>query len=516
MRVFSMTNRPIITLIAGILTALLLAACGSPASLTPESPPAASAPTTAPAEAAPNTAPTTLPEPATEPTAAPDAPAGTAAPAATQSLNGSMKGESGPVTIEITDGSVARYIVNEQLAERDLPSDAVGETSNMSGSITFNADGTVQPENSVITVNLQTLQSDEDRRDNFIKENTLQTNTFPTTEFVVKEISGLPWPLPESGEASFQMSGDMTVRDVTHPVTWDTVAQFSPDSVTAQATSDITFEQFGMDKPSLFFILSVDDNIRMELDVAADINGEAAAATNMTNSDMLTQAPADSITEMELDYFEDAKGFFARPDDSNSYPGVVMIHEWWGLNDHIKDMARQLAQEGYAVLAVDLYSGQVADTPQEARELVSSLDQEKALQNMMAAIEYLRANGSEQIASLGWCFGGGQSMQLALAADALDATVIYYGNLVTDEAQLASIQWPVLGIFGDQDESIPVETVNEFDAALDSLGIPNEIYIYEGVGHAFANPSGDNYAPEETMDAWAKTVAFLDTHLKSG
>lgn len=116
---------------------------------------------------------------------------------------------------------------------------------------------------------------------------------------------------------------------------------------------------------------------------------------------------------------------------------------------------------------------------------------------------------SSRIASLGWCFGGGHSLQLALNTEKpLAATVIYYGNLVTNQTELAEITWPVLGVFGSEDQSIPVDTVNQFDAALDANGVTNEIYIYEGVGHAFANPSGDNYAPEETADAWEKTLDF--------
>ena len=113
--------------------------------------------------------------------------------------------------------------------------------------------------------------------------------------------------------------------------------------------------------------------------------------------------------------------------------------------------------------------------------------------------------------TLGWCFGGGQSLQIALNSQdhPLAATIIYYGRLVTDNATLASIKWPVLGIFGDQDMSIQVDTVKAFESTLKSNGTPNEIYIYKGVGHAFANPSGDNYAPKETQDAWHKTLSFL-------
>ena len=108
-------------------------------------------------------------------------------------------------------------------------------------------------------------------------------------------------------------------------------------------------------------------------------------------------------------------------------------------------------------------------------------------------------------------------MQLALNSQdhPVAATIIYYGRLLTDNASLAKIKWPVLGIFGDQDKSISVDSVKAFEMALNSNGIPNEIYIYKGVGHAFANPSGENYAPKETQDAWQKTLAFLEKHVGS-
>lgn len=234
----------------------------------------------------------------------------------------------------------------------------------------------------------------------------------------------------------------------------------------------------------------------------------------MKNSQMLEKENGFEIFASEINYFENVKGFFAEPKEAGSYPGVVMIHEWWGLNDNVRDMARQLAAEGYMVLAVDLFEGNVAATPDEALSQINSLNQERAVENMNAAVSYLKERGATSLASLGWCFGGGQSLQLALAeGTALDATVIYYGNLVTDEAELAKIKWPVLGIFGAEDQSIPVDTVNAFDEALDRVGTENEIYIYPGVGHAFANPSGMGYAPEETKDAWEKTLAFLAKNL---
>jgi carboxymethylenebutenolidase len=232
----------------------------------------------------------------------------------------------------------------------------------------------------------------------------------------------------------------------------------------------------------------------------------------MNNSQMLADEGLVVIAQ-DITYGENAHGFYAAPEEADSYPGVVMIHEWWGLNQNIKDMASELAKQGYRVLAVDLFNA-VAATPEEARAQIDALNQTEATGKLRAAAAYLREQGSTKVASLGWCFGGGQSLQLALSGEPLDATVIYYGNLVTDESRLSAIGWPVLGIFGEIDQSIPTSTVEQFGSALTSLGVKNNINIYPGVGHAFANPSGANYASEATKDAWAKTLAFLDEHLK--
>ena len=215
-----------------------------------------------------------------------------------------------------------------------------------------------------------------------------------------------------------------------------------------------------------------------------------------------------------VDYFDGVSGYLSRPEDEKAYPTVVMIHEWWGLNDHIKRMADVLASQGYIVLAVDLYGGKVATTADEARTLVGSLDQNEAIDNMDAAVSYLKALSPDmKTASLGWCFGGGQSLLISLNKP-LDATVIYYGNLVTDAGNLSSLHGPVLGLFGAKDTSIPVAAVNEFDQALTANGQDHSIKIYEGVGHAFANPSGATFSADKTKDAWARTVDFLSKNLK--
>jgi carboxymethylenebutenolidase len=198
-----------------------------------------------------------------------------------------------------------------------------------------------------------------------------------------------------------------------------------------------------------------------------------------------------------------------------------MIHEWWGLNNHIKDMANLLAKEGYVVLAADLYNGKVAADPNEAGNLVQSVraNQENAITNLKAAVKYVSSLpivDKSEIASIGWCFGGGQSLQLALNSQdqPLAATILYYGTpLVIEKSELSKIKWPVLGIFGDKDQAIPLKQIKQFKAALDEIGITNEIHIYPGIGHAFANPSGDNYAPKETQDAWEKTLSFLKRYV---
>lgn len=234
------------------------------------------------------------------------------------------------------------------------------------------------------------------------------------------------------------------------------------------------------------------------------------------NSELFEGSLGDlQVEASDVNYFEDYVGYLAAPtNQGEDYPGIIIIHEWWGLNENIKQTAENLASHGYVVLAVDLYGKPAATVADEARQLMSSYDQQKGTANMIGAKKYLEENhGTDKFASIGWCFGGAQSLNLALNNN-MDATVIYYGRLVTDKEQLSTISWPVLGIFAGLDQGIPVESVNEFEQALDELGIPNEIHIYQDVDHAFANPSGQRYAPEETRDAWEKTLSFLDSSLK--
>ncbi len=257
-------------------------------------------------------------------------------------------------------------------------------------------------------------------------------------------------------------------------------------------------------------------------------NNTIAYSYNVYSNNNTQQGPT-RLHNSSVSYYDNTTGYLVYPELANNtqqqqqqepMPAVIMIHEWWGLNEHIKNQADILAKEGYVVLAVDLYRGEVAADSNRARELTSSVRNNSAstIDNLQSAVNYVKSlemvDGS-RIASLGWCFGGDWSLQLALnsSENPLAATIVYYGRPVTDTASLSSISWPILGIFGDQDQAIPVESVKQFTSALNASGVTNEIYLYEGVGHAFANPSGDNYAPKETADAWQKTIGFLRTYL---
>jgi len=250
-------------------------------------------------------------------------------------------------------------------------------------------------------------------------------------------------------------------------------------------------------------------------------------ANDITQDDLKSDEHGTEVLEVDVEedqisefvtYGDNFNGYLVRPNAEGKFPGVVLIHEWWGLNQNIKNMAYDLAEEGFVALAVDLYNGKVATESSDARKYATEVrnNMDNALSHMKSAVEFLRANEfvSDSVGSMGWCFGGGMSMQLSLNDD-LEATVIYYGNLETDKEELSKIKWPVLGVFGEEDRSITIESVNEFVTSLDELGIENEIYIYEGVGHAFANPSNPGHDPEKTEDAWMKTINFLNQHLKN-
>lgn len=211
-------------------------------------------------------------------------------------------------------------------------------------------------------------------------------------------------------------------------------------------------------------------------------------------------------------------GYFVFPADMiEPLPAVIMIHEWWGLNDNIHAMADRLAGEGYIVLAVDLFGGAVATTAEAARQLMLGVveNPEPAYENIRAAYTFVNdIAGAPRIGSLGWCFGGGWSLNAAMTfPDELDAAVIYYGQVSDDEEQLRPVNVPILGLFGARDTGIKVASVQAFEAALQRLRKPHSIHIYPDADHAFANPSGKAYNASVADDAWQKTLEFLAQNL---
>ncbi|MGH8372600.1 MAG: dienelactone hydrolase family protein [Gammaproteobacteria bacterium] len=215
------------------------------------------------------------------------------------------------------------------------------------------------------------------------------------------------------------------------------------------------------------------------------------------------------------------RGYLSRPVNAKgSLPGIIVIHEWWGLNDNIRHMADRLAGEGYVALAVDLYGGKAATTPTDAEALMKAVfaDTAAARTNLQQAYAYLHDTAhAPRIGVIGWCFGGGWSLQTALLLpDNIAATVMYYGRPVDDVAALSKLKMPLIGFFGEEDHGITVKDVQAFQQALKQAGVKAEIHEYPHAGHAFANPSGKNYQADAAKDAWRRTVSFFARYLKRG
>lgn len=211
-------------------------------------------------------------------------------------------------------------------------------------------------------------------------------------------------------------------------------------------------------------------------------------------------------------------GVLYTPAGKGPFPALIVIHEWWGLNDWVKEQASKLADQGYVALAIDLYRGKVADTPDLAHELMRGVPEDRASRDLRAAFDFLAAQPNvkkDRIGSIGWCMGGGYSLDTALLEPTLAAAVINYGHLASDPAELKKINAPILGIFGGQDRGIMVEDVKKFGEAIDKLGKKGDIKIYPDAGHAFENPNNkQGYRADDANDAWQRTVDFLARNLK--
>ena len=233
-------------------------------------------------------------------------------------------------------------------------------------------------------------------------------------------------------------------------------------------------------------------------------------------------APQHAVISERLPYADVGEelvyGHFVFPADMvEPLPAVIVVHEWWGLNDTVQAMADRLAAEGYIVLAVDLFGGQVATSVNEARELTIEVveDRERAEENIRQAYQFVNSVAeAPTVGSLGWGFGGGWALNTAmLFPEELDATVIYYGQVTADDEELRPLAMPILGFFGDKDRATPIASVQAFEEALTRLRKNYAVHIYPNVKDAFADPGARTYDAEAAEDAWLKTVEFFAQNL---
>jgi carboxymethylenebutenolidase len=199
-------------------------------------------------------------------------------------------------------------------------------------------------------------------------------------------------------------------------------------------------------------------------------------------------------------------GYLARPMDAAKHPAIVVIQEWWGVDEHIKDVTRRFAREGYVAIAPDLYHGRVTDQQSEAMKLTGSLDRARAVRDVQAAVGYLKgqefSNGN--VATIGYCMGGGISL-LAACQDSLNACIVYYGGLPNPLDLLNGIKAPVLAAYGSDE----AERGQQLEKELRARGKQVQLHVYQGAFHAFFNDQGQRHNAEASRDIWAKTLAFL-------
>ncbi len=212
------------------------------------------------------------------------------------------------------------------------------------------------------------------------------------------------------------------------------------------------------------------------------------------------------------------QGLLYHPHSAGRHPALIVIHEWWGLTDWIKQEAAGYAARGYVVLAVDLYHGKVANDPDLAHELMRGLPQDQGVRDLTSAVAWLAARNDvdpQRIGAVGWCMGGTFAMLLAVNAPTLKAVAVNYGALPTDKSSLEQIHAAILGNFGGLDRGITPDSVRAFQAAMQSLGKPVDAKIYADAGHAFENPTNaGGYRPADAADALARVDRFFQQQLR--
>ena len=229
----------------------------------------------------------------------------------------------------------------------------------------------------------------------------------------------------------------------------------------------------------------------------------------------LARAAAGGAKDISIDTKSGGKatGVLAMPEKLPA-PAVLLIHEWWGLNDQIKSVAAEFAKQGYIALAIDLYGGNVATSREDARKYMKAVDEAQATEQVAAAVDWLRGHGdgTGKVGTIGWCFGGGWSLNASLATP-VDATVIYYGRVNKSAAALKPLAGPLLGHFATKDKWINGKMVGGFEAAMQAAGKSDLTVHWYVAEHAFGNPTSARYDEEDAELAWTRTLAFYRKHL---
>jgi carboxymethylenebutenolidase len=241
------------------------------------------------------------------------------------------------------------------------------------------------------------------------------------------------------------------------------------------------------------------------------VESAAAPATGLAEEDGLMVG----VVEYPDADGETLMGYLAQPNDGATHPAVIVIQEWWGVDEHIQDVTRRFAAEGYVALAPDLYHGQVVSEPDEARKLVMELDMAEAAREIQQAINHLLAQenvAGEAVGVVGFCMGGRLSLVSALSGENVGAVVAFYGSPLSPE-EAETITVPVLGLYGEEDGGIPVENVEAMQAALEAAGVANSFTIYAGAQHAFFNDMRPSYNADAAADAWQQTLDWFGEYL---
>lgn len=213
----------------------------------------------------------------------------------------------------------------------------------------------------------------------------------------------------------------------------------------------------------------------------------------------------------------EADGYLSRPSEPGPWPSIVVLHEWWGLDKHFRELSRRLASEGFVVLVPDLYDGEVTEDPQEAARLKTSLEIPRAIDKTVGAVSYLRTlpfvSDTNSSGLLGFCMGGGLAL-LAAKHESIEALVAYFPSIYPDAAELEEIHCPTLLHYGEEDIITPQFEIDRITTHLEKSGTPYDLFKYEGAGHAFMNDMHEEYYHEEaTETAWPRTIEFFKDQL---